>query len=164
MIIIFIRSDKIVCLSRHRSKMDRNEERRWLVNDFIIQNVSMVLTLCIIFEIVSICLKAYICKFSLLFNRTIGGDAECDWDEMKKYFNKAMTSPSPVHISCRQCYEKGPESPHWVRNPDFLGKIVRIWSGLKQKSRHFRISLTFSTQIYDISLLPCIMLFCLFII
>ena len=28
--------------------MDRNEERRWLVNDFIIQNVSMVLTPCII--------------------------------------------------------------------------------------------------------------------
>ena len=27
--------------------MDRNEERRWLVNDFIIQNVSMVLTPCI---------------------------------------------------------------------------------------------------------------------
>ena len=44
---------QIVCLppincGQHRSKMERNEERRWLVNDFIIQNVSMVLTPCIL--------------------------------------------------------------------------------------------------------------------
>ena len=38
-------TDQIVCLSCHRSKMDR--ERRWLANDSIIRNVSMVLTPCI---------------------------------------------------------------------------------------------------------------------
>ena len=43
---------QIVCLSpincgQYRSKMERNEERRWLVNDSIIQNVSIVLTPCI---------------------------------------------------------------------------------------------------------------------
>ena len=51
-----------------------------------------------------------------------------------------------------QCYEKGPQSPHKVRNADFLGNIVRIWSAFKQKSLHFWISLTFSAQIYYIFL------------
>ena len=37
----------------------------------------------------------------------------------------------------RQCWEKGPQSPHWVRNADFLWNIVRIWSAFKQKSPDF---------------------------